>query len=98
MIGPARRRESRHPDEDRAPRLRWLVLIAVPPAGFGGQLAMMRAWLDHNCGPAGWATAPAGFGGVVNDAVAFYFADRETARAFIARFSCGYRASSRGAL
>jgi hypothetical protein len=35
--------------------------------------------------------APAGLGGIVNDALAFYFADAETARAFIDRFSCGYR-------
>jgi hypothetical protein len=52
----------------------------------------MRAWLDQNCGPAGWDAATAGGGGVVNDAVAFYFADRAAARAFIGRFSCGYRA------
>lgn len=70
---------------------RWRVLIAVPPAGFGGQLAVMRAWLDQHCGPAGWATAPAGMRGVVNDAVAFYFADPAAACAFVARFSCGYR-------
>jgi hypothetical protein len=67
------------------------VLIAVPPAGFGPQLAVMRAWLDQNCSPAGWAAAPAGSGGVVNDALAFYFADRAAAHAFVDRFSCGYR-------
>jgi len=41
----------------------------------------MRAWLDQSCGPAGWGSAPAGTGGIVNDAVAFYFADRAAARA-----------------
>ncbi len=71
----------------------WRVLIAVPPAGFGPQLAVMLAWLDHNCGRDGWASAPAGHGGIVNDAVAFYFADREAGRAFIGRFCCGYRSA-----
>lgn len=69
----------------------WRVLIAVPPSGFGAQLAVMHAWLDQHCGPTGWATAPAGTRGVVNDAVAFYFADAAAARAFVARFGCGYR-------
>jgi len=50
-----------------------------------------RAWLDENCGPARWSAAPAGFAWIVNDAIAFYFADREDARAFVERFSCGYR-------
>ena len=49
------------------------VLLAVPPGGFGAQLGAMRAWLDANCGPEGWAWAPAGTGGVANDALAFYF-------------------------
>lgn len=81
---------ARHVD-DRAPRYPWRVLIAVPPAGFGAQLRIMRAWLDQCCGPSGWATASAGIAGIVNDAVAFYFADPAAARAFIDRFSCGYR-------
>ncbi len=70
----------------------WRVLIARPPAGFGGQLAIIEAWLDLHCGPSGWAAAPAGVGGIVNDAVAFYFAHPKAARAFVSRFSCGYRA------
>jgi hypothetical protein len=74
------------------------VLIAVPPGGFGGQLAVMHAWLDQHCGPSGWAAAPAGTGGVVNDAVAFYFGDPAAARAFVARFSCGYRNTTYTAL
>jgi hypothetical protein len=78
-------------DDQAAPALRWRVLVAVPPAGFGAQLGLMRAWLDNSCGPAGWAAAPAGTGGIVNDALAFYFADAAAARAFILRFGCGYR-------
>jgi hypothetical protein len=35
--------------------------------------------------------APAGLAGVVNDAIAFYFADAAFAHAFVARFCCGYR-------
>ena len=72
---------------------RWRVLVAVPPDGFGAQLAVMRAWLDRNCA-ACWASAPAGFDGVRNDAVAFYFADAAAARAFVDRFCCGYRAGA----
>ena len=67
------------------------MLIAVPPSGLGAQLGVMRAWLDESCGAAGWASAPAGIGGIVNDAVAFYFADHEAAHAFVGRFCCGYR-------
>lgn len=67
------------------------VLVAVPPDGFGAQLPAMRVWLDETCGPGGWASAPAGTSGVVNDAVAFYFAKAEHARAFIRRFCCAYR-------
>jgi len=70
---------------------RWRVLIAVPPSGFAAQFAIMRAWLDQSCGRDGWASAPAGQGSIANDAVAFYFADRAAARAFVERFSCGYR-------
>jgi hypothetical protein len=67
------------------------VLIAMPPPG---QLSMMRAWLDQNFSAAAWASAPAGFGGVVNDAIAFYFVEPADARAFINRFGCGYRAET----
>ena len=78
--------------------LRWRVLVAVPPNGFGDQRALMRGWLDENCGPGCWSSAPAGTSGVVNDAIAFYFADPGAARAFVARFSCGYRAAPAGRL
>jgi hypothetical protein len=67
------------------------VRIAVPPEGLGPQLALMHAWLDDTCGSEGWATAPAGTAGIVNDAIAFYFADAAFAHAFVARFCCGYR-------
>jgi hypothetical protein len=72
---------------------RWRVLIALPPTGFGRQLATMQAWLDQSCGPSGWEAAPAGTAGIVNDAVAFYFTSAADARAFVDRFSCGYRAA-----
>jgi hypothetical protein len=67
------------------------VRIAVPPEGLGRQLEIIRAWLDEACGAAGWAMAPAGLNGVVNDAISFYFADAAFARAFLARFCCGFR-------
>jgi len=67
------------------------VRIAVPPDGFGRQLAVMHAWLDEVCGATGWVSAPAGLAGVVNDAVAFYFDDAAFAHAFVNRFCCGYR-------
>jgi hypothetical protein len=94
MAGPVRH-PGRHIEHEGVRPCPWRVLVAVPPAGLGAQLAIMRAWLDATCGPAGWASAPAGIGGIVNDAVAFYFADREAARDFVGRFSCGYRTEPR---
>ena len=70
------------------------VRVAVPPEGFGRQLAVIHAWLDETCGAEGWATAPAGTVGVVNDAIAFYFQDAAFAHAFVVRFCCGYRAET----
>ena len=72
------------------------VRIAVPPEGLGRQLEVMHGWLDEICGSEGWAMAPAGFAGVINDAVAVYFEDAAFARAFIARFCCGYRVETIG--
>jgi len=46
----------------------------------------MNAWLDANCGADGWAMTPAGFRGVVNDAVAIYFLDPASAAGFVARW------------
>src|SRR5271156_5298561 len=67
------------------------VRIAVPLEGLGRQLEIMHAWLDETCGAEGWATAPAGTTGIVNDALALYFEDAAFAHAFVARFCCGYR-------
>jgi len=67
------------------------VRIAVPPEGLGRQLEIMHAWLDEICGAEGWASAPAGATGVVNDALALYFEDAAFARAFVARFCYGFR-------
>ena len=83
-----------HHDSD-LPSYCWRVLVAVPPSGFGPQLGIMQAWLDATCGPTGWASAPAGTGGIVNNAVAFYFVDPDSARAFVGRFCCAYRAVPR---
>lgn len=73
------------------PALSIAIRLAVPAGGFGRQLAVMHAWLDAHCGPGGWASAPAGLAGIRNDALALYFADASQARAFVARFCCGYR-------
>jgi hypothetical protein len=67
------------------------VRIAVPPEGLGHQIEIMHAWLDQTCGADGWAMAPAGFVGIINDAIALYFEDDTVAHAFVARFCCGYR-------
>jgi hypothetical protein len=67
------------------------VRIAVPREGLGRQLEIIHAWLDETCGVEGWGVAPAGLAGVVNDAIAFYFADAAFAHAFVARFCYGYR-------
>ena len=67
------------------------VRVAVPPGGLGRQLEIMHGWLDQTCGADGGGTAPAGFAGIVNDAVAFYFDDTAFAQAFVNRFCWGYR-------
>jgi hypothetical protein len=60
----------------------------VPPAGFGGQLDMMRAWLDVQVGSgAYWLGGDAGPGRP--DAMAVYFLDVRAAAAFVDRFACG---------
>lgn len=85
---------AQHNQRDAERRYPMRVRLAVPPEGFGRQLAVMHAWLDATCGSAGWASAPAGLNGVVNDAVAFYFDDAAFAHAFVNRFCCGYRVES----
>jgi len=84
-------RASRQAQREAERRYPVRVKIAVPPAGLGRQLMVMQGWLDETCGVEGWAMAPAGLAGIVNDAVAFYFADAAFAHAFVARFCCGYR-------
>jgi hypothetical protein len=76
---------------DDGKRFHHRVLIAAPPAR---QLATMLTWLHPNFGAEPWASVPAAFAGVVNDAIAFYFAEPADARAFINRFGCGYRAEA----
>jgi hypothetical protein len=77
-------------------RFRVRVKIAIPPGGLGRQLEIIHDWLDEVCGARGWATAPAGLAGVVNDAIAFYFTDAAFAHAFVVRFCCGYRVETIG--
>jgi hypothetical protein len=62
------------------------IRIAVPAAGFGERLDQMQGWLDQNTGADGWALTPSGIRGVVNDAVAIYFADVTIAGAFVSRW------------
>lgn len=84
-------RPSRQIEREAEHRFPVRVRIAVPPDGLGRQLGVMQAWLDETCGGTGWASAAAGTAGVVNDAIAFYFASAAFAHAFVARFCCGYR-------
>ena len=65
--------------------------VGVPAGGLGERLNQMHRWLDENCGADAWAMTPAGFRGVVNDAVAIYFADITLAGAFVARWCAGCR-------
>jgi len=62
------------------------IRLAIPAGGFGDRLNGMQAWLDENCGAAGWAMTPAGSRSVVNDALAIYFHDLTIAGAFVARW------------
>jgi hypothetical protein len=84
-------RASRQAQREAERRYPVRVKIAVPPAGLGRQLEVMQGWLDATCSADGWAAAPAASAGIVNDAVAFYFADAAFAHAFVARFCCGFR-------
>ena len=78
------------------------IRVEVPEDGFGRRLTELNAWLDQNCGADGWAMTPSGLRGIVNDAVAVYFADPALATAFVARWcvirpsrSMGYSASGK---
>jgi hypothetical protein len=61
------------------------IRIAVPPEGLGSRLNQIFAWLDANCGADGWTSAPSSTRGILNDALAIYFADVTLAGAFVAR-------------
>ncbi len=62
--------------------------MAVPRGGFGNQLNLIYAWLDHQIGKQRYwsATASRAHNG---EAVFFYFLTVEDAKAFIDRFACG---------
>jgi hypothetical protein len=79
-------------DADRRYPVR--IRVAVPVGGFGSRLDQIHAWLDQNAGADGWARTPSGFRGVVNDAVAIYFADATIASAFVARWCLVQKAGS----
>ena len=70
------------------------IRVGVPPRGLGDRLDQIQTWLDANCGADGWAMAPAGLRGPLNDAIAIYFNDATLAAAFVARWCAGYRAES----
>ena len=67
------------------------VRVGVPPRGLGDRLDQIQTWLDANCGADGWAMAPAGLRGPLNDAIAIYFNDATLAAASVARWCAGYR-------
>jgi hypothetical protein len=64
------------------------VRIAVPPNGFGNQLALMHGWLNMHAGRGNFAIhgAPNDLG---IEAAFFYFMDVDVAKAFVDRFACG---------
>ena len=61
------------------------IRVGVPPDGLGSRLDRIKVWLDENCGASGWAIAPSGTRGVLNDAVSIYFGDPTIASAIVAR-------------
>jgi hypothetical protein len=67
------------------------IRIAVPDRGLGERLNRMQEWLDQNAGANGWVMTPSGVRGVLNDAIAIYFADVTIASAFVARWCIGHR-------
>src|ERR1700730_8247418 len=70
------------------------ISIGVPPHGLGERIDQIGAWLDANCGADGWAMAPDGLHGVLNDAIAIYLNDATLAGAFVARWCAGYKVES----
>ena len=67
------------------------IRIGVPTEGLGSRLDQIFAWLDANCGADGWTSMPSSTRGVVNDALAIYFADVTLASAFVARWCAAQR-------
>jgi hypothetical protein len=51
------------------------VRIGVPRKGLGRQLEITYASFDEICGAEGWAVAPAGTTGIVDDAPVLHFVD-----------------------
>jgi len=70
------------------------IRIALPPGGLGKRLTEMQGWLDETCGASGWTMTPSGMRGVVNDALAVYFADAALASAFVTRWCIGRKAET----
>jgi hypothetical protein len=62
------------------------IRIGIPPEGLREPLDKMIEWLDANCGSNGWNSTPASTRGVLNDALAIYFADVTLASAFVTRW------------
>jgi hypothetical protein len=70
------------------------IRLSIPTGGLGERLNQMHEWLDQNAGAGGWAMTPSGSRGVVNDAVAVYFADATIAAGFVARWCAGHKAEA----
>jgi hypothetical protein len=66
------------------------LFVGTPQSG--RRLDQMNVWLDANCGADGWAITRLGSRGIVNDAVAIYFANATRASAFVARWCVGGKA------
>jgi hypothetical protein len=79
-------RAAQQADRDADRRFAVRIRIAVPHAGFGDRLNQMQDRLDQNAGADGWALTPSGIRGIVNDAIAIYFADVAIASAFVTRW------------
>jgi hypothetical protein len=79
-------RAAQHAVREAERRFPVRIRIAVPPQGFGSRLDQIFTWLDANCGSDGWTSTPSSTRGVVNDALAVYFADVTIASAFVARW------------
>jgi hypothetical protein len=72
------------------------IRMAVLPKGLGQRHTQITAWLDENCGADGWAMAPSGTRGVLNDALSIYFGDAVLASAFVARWCVGAKVETAG--